>query len=196
MSRTMKRPTDSSIGTRFLGAFACTSLSLVLAACNAGPLLQTGSLSPAAADAPPKQVTSVDRALHVAATSARAQKCGYYFDPNGLRANFLTAETQRGTGPGDLAKVTQAYDYTHRTISGKIANSAEYCGSEARTDSIKSSLNKVLAGDFEPPPPKKADPGGGLFAMFESDASDNEVFNRDHIYDPLLNESPTKKVDE
>jgi hypothetical protein len=193
MSRTMKRLTDSSIGSRILGALACASLSVALAACNAGPLLQTGSLSPAATDAPPKQVTSIDRALHVAATSARAQKCGYYFDPNGLRANFLTAETQRGTGPEDLVKVTQSYDYTHRTISGKIANSAEYCASEARTDTIKSSLNKVLAGDFEPPPPKKEDTGGGLFAMFESDASENEVFNRDHIYDPLLNESPTKR---
>ena len=95
----MKRPTDYSPRSGTLGALAIASLSLVLAACNAAPLLQTGSLAPTAAEAPPKPATSVDRALSVAATSARAQKCGYYFDPNGLRANFLAAETQRGTTP-------------------------------------------------------------------------------------------------
>lgn len=192
----MKRPTDYSPRSGTLGALAIASLSLVLAACNAGPLLQTGSLAPTGAEAPPKPATSVDRALYVAATSARAQKCGYYFDPNGLRASFLAAETQRGTTPEDLAKVTQAYDYTHRTVSGKIANSEQYCASDTRTETIKSSLNRLLTGDFEPPPPSKEDSDGGLFAAFESTDTDKTVFNPDHFYDPLLNENPTKKASE
>ena len=169
--------------------------SLALAACNAGPLLQTGSLTPKPADAAPKPATALDRALHAAATAARAQKCGYFFDPGALRTNFLTAEAQRGTPQPELAKITEAYDYTHRTISGKIANSEEYCASEERTTGIKSSLNQLLAGNFEPPQAKKKEEAGGLFASFDLEDNRQEVFNPGHIYDPLLNESPTRKVD-
>lgn len=168
--------------------------SLMLAACNAGPLLQTGSLSPAATQAP-KAATPMDRTLHIAATSARAQKCGYFFDPNTLRANFLAAEAQRGTPPETLAKLGPAYDYTNRTVAGKIADSQTYCSSEARTAQIKGSLNQALAGNFEAPAAKKEESSGGIFAGLESQDTGPKAFNPDHIYDPLLNESPTKSVE-
>ena len=195
MAHTMKRPTTIPMKPGARGALALASLSLALAACNAGPLLQTGSLAPESAAATHNAATPVDRAIHAAATAARAQKCGYFFDPNALRANFISAETQRGASPDTLVKVSQAYDYTHRTIAGKISDSESYCASETRTTTIKSSLNKLLAGDFEPPPPKKKETGGGLFAAFESNDTGQEAFNPDHIYDPLLNEKPTKKID-
>ena len=64
------------------------------------PNLTTGSLSPTPAAAPEvKPITPVDRALHIATTSARAQKCGYNFDPARLRESFLAAEPLRGTSP-------------------------------------------------------------------------------------------------
>lgn len=169
--------------------------SLSLAACNAGPLLQTGSLTAQPADAAPKPATPLDRALNAAATSARAQKCGYFFDPAALRANFLAAETQRGTAEPELTKVSQAYDYTHRTVAGKIANNDDYCASDERTAGIKTSLNRLLAGNFEAPAPEKKQESGGLFASFDLEDNRQEVFNPDHIYDPLLNESATRKVD-
>jgi hypothetical protein len=169
--------------------------SLALAACNAGPLLQTGSISPGATATAPGSATPMDRTLHIAATSARAQKCGYFFDPNALRANFLAAEAQRGTPLETIAKLGPAYDYTNRTVAGKIADSESYCSSDARTAEIKSSLQQVLAGNFEVPTSKKQEDTGGFFAAFGSDDTGPKAFNPDHIYDPLLNESPTKSVD-
>lgn len=176
-------------------ALLTASLSLALGACNAGPLLQTGSLSPAASEAAPKVASPMDRTIHIAATSARAQKCGYFFDPNALRTNFLAAEAQRGTAPENLAKLGQAYDYTNRTVAGKIADSESYCASDTRTATIKSSLQQALAGNFEAPAPKKQESSGGIFAGLESQDTGPKAFNPDHIYDPLLNESPTKAAE-
>ena len=212
MAHPMKRSTSRSMQSATTRAritaprrapaaiLAVAGLSLTLAACNAGPLLQTGSLTPtatsAAPAAPAAPATAMDRTLHVAATSARAQKCGYFFDPNALRTNYLAAEAQRGTPADALAKLGPAYDYTQRTIAGKIATSDTYCADNARTAEIKSSLQKMLAGDFEAPPPKREEPsGGGLFAAFEPIETGEEKFNADHIYDPLLNENATKRAE-
>ena len=167
-------------------------LGAVLAACNAGPLLKTGSLT-AAPVAPPKATTSIDRALHIAATSARAQKCGFYFDPATLRTNFLAAETARGAAPDVIAKTSQSYDYTVKSVAIKISDSEAYCSSD-RTASIKTALQGALTGNFEAPPPKAAEGSGGIADCLEGD-SRAEKFNPDSIYDPLLNE-PGKKKDE
>ncbi len=191
----MKRQMKRQITPPRAAALLTATLSLALGACNAGPLLQTGSLSPAATTAAPKVATPMDRTLHIAATSARAQKCGYFFDPNALRANFLAAEAQRGTPPETVAQLGQSYDFTNRTVAGKIADSESYCASEGRTSQIKTSLQQALAGNFEVPPPKKEEDQGGLFAGFEARDTSADTFNPDHIYDPLLNESATKKVD-
>ena len=144
------------------------SATLAVAACNAGPLLKTGSLTAKPTPAAPKPATSVDRALHVAATSIRAQRCGFYFDPAGLRTNFLAAEAARGTAGADLTKTGQSYDYTVKSIASKITNSEAYCTKE-RTASIKTSLQAALAGNFEPPVKKVVAQQGGLFDVFEAD---------------------------
>jgi len=191
MKRSMNRQTTPPATAALLVA----AISLALAACNAGPLLQTGSLSPAATNAAPKVASPMDRTLHVAATSARAQKCGYFFDPNALRANFLAAEAQRGTPPETLAKLGPAYDYTNRTVAGRIADSQSYCAGTSRTAEIKGSLQQALAGNFEAPASKKQDSSGGIFAGLESPDTGPTTFDPNHIYDPLLNESPTKPVE-
>lgn len=167
-------------------SLASVGAVLALAGCNAGPLLKTGSLKPSTVAATPKPSTPIDRALHVAATSARAQKCGFYFDATALRTNFLAAEAALTSAPADLTKISQSYDYTAIKVAQSIKNSESYCD-KARTAAIKTSLQAALAGNYEPPA-KKAEKAasGGLGNFFESDSTP-EKFDKDNIYDPILN---------
>jgi hypothetical protein len=175
--------------------FCLAAATLGLAACNAGPLLKTGSLTSTEAAAPPLPAGPVDRALHVAATSVRAQKCGFYFDPVALRTNFLAAEAARGTPPEQLAKTGQSYDFTATSISSKITDPEKYCDAN-RTNTIKTSLQSVIAGNYEPPVKTAAPKSGGLLEFLEGDDTSKTVFNPDHIYDPLLNDKSEKKAEE
>lgn len=172
--------------------FSMLLSGLVLAGCNAGPLLQTGSLTATATPAAPKVVTPIDRALHVGATSARAQKCGFYFDPVALRTNFLAAEAARGTPQDALTKTGQSYDYTTKSIAEKITDTDTYCSAD-RTAVIKPALQRALAGDFEPPPPAKED--AGALATWLDGNTATDTFNPNSIYDPLLNEPGQKKIE-
>jgi len=164
--------------------------TLGLAACNAGPLLKTGSLTakPAAA---PKPVTSVDRALHFGATSARAQKCGFYFDPATLRTNFLAAEAARGIAADSLAQTGQTYDFTVKKIAASIKEPGTYC-TTARTASVKKSLTAALAGNFEPPVKKVAKDTSGFWSDLTDDDGTEKKWNPNEIYDPVLNK-PTDR---
>jgi hypothetical protein len=171
-------------------SFALAITALALTACNAGPLLKTGSLTSAPVAAAPKPSTPVDRALHVAATSARAHKCGFYFNAPALRTNFLAAEAALAPASSELTKIGQSYDFTALKITQSIKSSEAYC-SKSRTASIKKSLQAALAGNFEPPPKKVAKTAsGGLGSLLDSDAAP-EKFDKDHIFDPILN--PKKK---
>src|SRR5690606_36907089 len=114
----------------------------------------------AAPAAPPSDPTS--RALQVAATSARATHCGFYFDPARLKASFIAAEMGQGAGPEQLQKIEREYEYVHASVSEKIAEQTGYCD-ELRTQEIKRDPNRHLAGDFTPAP-KKEEPQQGLFA--------------------------------
>ena len=136
---------------------------MALTACNAGPLLKTGSLTSAPVAAVPKPSTPVDRALHVAATSARAHKCGFYFDASALRTNFLAAEAALAPPAAELNKIGQSYDYTALKIAQSIKSTEKYC-SKTRTASIKKSLQAALAGNFEPPPKKVTKKSTGVLA--------------------------------
>ncbi len=173
-----------------------TAVGAGLGACSGLPSLTTGSLAanPAASEPEQKVATPVDRALHVAATSARAQKCGYFFDPAKLRDSYLANETQRGATPEVLAQVAQSYDFTQTRVAASIKNSATFC-SQSQTAEIRGSLQRALAGDFEPAPKAKEVADVGWFGNFEA-SQGREDFNRDHIYDPLLNPDRTKRVEE
>ena len=166
----------------FLSSLALALVAGGLAACNAGSLLTTGSLSGKKAAPPaPKPATPVDRALHVAATSARAYRCGFYFDRAALRTNFLTAETNRGTPLEVVTKAQQSYQFTETRVAASIKNSETYCTTE-RTRGIKKSLQKALAGNYEPPV-AKAVVDQGIASLIESDEVP-KPFNRDAAFDP------------
>lgn len=180
--------TSERLGRARCGAVRLTLVGLIVGAglvggCSntASDLLSTGSLfsskpaQPAAAPA----ATATDRAIQVGAVSARAQKCGYFFDPAKLRANFLAAETAQGLTPEQVAKLGQDYDTVLARVAAAIAKDAGYCGG-GKTAEIKGDLGRHLAGDFAPP--KKATEASTLM-LLEADettkAMDREaIFNR------------------
>jgi hypothetical protein len=143
-------------------AFGLLLAAAGLAGCsgNAGGLL-TGS-TPAAADAPGK-LPSEDptaRPVAVAWTSARAQRCGFFFDPAKLRSSYLAYEA-RQSSPDLLGKAEQTYDQTFKSIRAKVGADPEYC-SDSKSAEIKKDLTRHLAGDFTPnlPKPKVAESCG------------------------------------
>ena len=124
--------------------------ALALAGCSsASSGLTTGSILPGAAK--PAADPVVERTIQVGATSARAAKCGYNFDPQKLRANYIAFETRQ---PGaDAAKIEKIYDATRTSVAAKIPDPSDYCNDE-QTAKIKSDLTRHLAGDYNPAPKK------------------------------------------
>lgn len=157
--------------------FVATAASL--AACSEGSSLSTssilggGSAAPTPAIAP--VVTPTARAFQVGGTAARATKCGYNFDANKLKTNYLAYEAAQAPGT-DQSNVSRTYDAAFSGVSKAAATQPEYCSAN-KTRDIKSALNRHLAGDYTPDPPKPVDPdldsGGGLFSGFDSGSSSN-----------------------
>jgi hypothetical protein len=120
------------------------------AACSSGSF-STGSIF--GGSSPPVKAATVNdpnaRALQVAATSARAAKCGYHFDPARLRSGFLAAEAAAGTPVPEIAKAETAYDLAFRRVSASIDKPDEFC-TDDQTREIKADLSRHLAGDYAP----------------------------------------------
>jgi hypothetical protein len=89
------------------------------------------------------------RPVQVGWTSARASYCGFIFDPNQLRSNYLAAEARTGVSPQQMRKIQEAYDYTRQSTLDTIKDKPSYCNKE-RTDAIRADLTRYLAGDFSP----------------------------------------------
>jgi hypothetical protein len=141
--------------TRQLTILAASLLPFAVTACGSGGGLTTGSLfsSKSAEPAmlqPPKPITASDRAVHVGATVARAQRCGFYFNPDEVRTNYLASETQAGTPPDVLQRAMKEFDFTRQAVVAAAAREDGYC-TEGRTRDVKAALTKQLAGDFNPP---------------------------------------------
>lgn len=148
-----------------------------LGGCGASlPSLTTGTIFGGGAAAKPAiQNDPTSRAMEVGATSARAIKCGYNFDPAKLKNQFLTAET--AANPADAAKLAQVYDLTFNGISKALAaKGTDYC-SKAKTDKIKEALNRHLAGDYTPSPPEPVEQDESLFGSAPSSSSTETPFN-------------------
>jgi len=142
-----------------LTAILCAGL---LQGCSntASNLLSTGSILASGDQEKPAQdsaerITPLDRALQVAAVSARAQKCGFVFDPAKLRQDYLASEAASELAPDKLANLTKAYGFAQAKIAKQISGVDSYCSS-ARTAMIKADLNRHLTGDYKPRVEKKA----------------------------------------
>jgi hypothetical protein len=145
-------------------AFALLVAAGGLAGCGgSGAGLLTGATA-AAPDAPGtvKSDDTLARPIAVAWTSARAQRCGFNFDPTKLRASYLAYEA--GASPPDqLVKAEKTYDSTFKTIRERVGGDPEYC-TDSKSAEIKKDLTRHLAGDFKAdlPVPKKQETCGFL----------------------------------
>jgi hypothetical protein len=144
---------------RFAQAGACALLlagTALHAGCGNGSAgLTTASTGLLPADAP-TAVTNADpmaRPVAVAWTSARAKRCGFYFDPAKLKINYLAYERTLNAAADQLAKIEKAYDSTFRVTSEKVAGDPDYC-TDNRGLEIKTELQRHLAGDYTPNLPK------------------------------------------
>jgi hypothetical protein len=89
------------------------------------------------------------RPTQVAWTSARASYCGFIFNPQQLRSDYLNWEAQAGHTPNEMKKIVKAYDYTLDSVMATIKDKANYCNKD-RTDAIRVDLKRYLSGDYTP----------------------------------------------
>ncbi len=160
-------------------ALAAASVAAVLSSgCGASiGNMTTGSLfggssTGTAAPAVPQVVNDpTARAIQVGTTSARAQKCGFNFDPVRLRTQFLAAENPVLTNPADAAKLSQIYDTSLNGLSKAVAGQGQdYCSAD-KTRKIKEALNRHLAGDYTPAPPEPVEVESGIFGDLGASSS-------------------------
>ena len=161
--------------------------TLLLAGCGSLklPSLSTGSLgsttgqasTPAAPAVKPDD--PIERAVQVGVTMARAQKCGYFFDPEQLKANYLAAEAVRYPAPDVQQKVQTALDFGRVRVGRQIAKTEGYCTKE-RTEKIKSKLTRYLAGDYTAEVKKKTQ-AAGLFDGFDAPIQEDK-FDHKSVY--------------
>jgi hypothetical protein len=143
------------------------------------PSLTTGSLFGAKAAPAVAQNDPVSRAMDVAATSARAVKCGYNFDPAKLKNQYVTSETT--ANPADAAKLTQVYDTAFNGVSKALTEQPDYC-TAAKTAKIKQALNRHLAGDYTPAPPEPV-ADTGIFSGFGSGSSSSGGVDTKQVFE-------------
>jgi hypothetical protein len=167
---------------RLVSLSALVTIAVLSSACSGGGTQQSGlstasilGEAPAAASGDRPGIRRDDpmaRPVQVAWTSARAQKCGFNFDPARLKANYIASEQRSGADAQRLAMVDKSYDMTVTKIKSTIGNADSYC-SERTTAAIKSDLTRHLAGNFEPNfPEDKAQAG------FLEKAGDNTSHGR------------------
>jgi hypothetical protein len=153
------------------------ALSALVAGCSNSPLpsLTTGSLFGSKPDAQAAVATPVaapvvrndptTRALYVSRVAAKAQRCGFNFNADKLKGNFLAAEgAQAGADVAELSKLDKVYGMTFNGTTKAIVTDEGYC-SAARTTHVKADLARHLTGDFAPGAAlKEAEEDEGLFS--------------------------------
>ena len=140
-------------GTRWneaaYAALAVAAALLALSACSTIDQVR-GNKEGASSEKEARDVASSDplaKPIQVGWTSARATHCGFIFDPDQLRSNYLASEA--GATPEQMQKIVRAYDYTRESTLASIKDNLGYCNKE-RTAAIRSDLNRYLAGDYAP----------------------------------------------
>lgn len=161
---------------RFARGLACALMlagTILHAGCgNSASSLTTGSTggAPALGNQDP-----MARPVSVAWTSARAQRCGFYFDPAKLKVNYLSYERAQGADAGRLALLEKSYDSSFKVTSDRVSSDPDYCTDRRGLD-IKADLQRHLAGDYAPNlPAAKPVVNCGFFGCPESVS--NEPFD-------------------
>jgi hypothetical protein len=149
---------------------AVASAAMALAGCSGGGAgISTASVldgAPSGATGAGVGIANTDpnaRPVQVAWTAARAQRCGFLFDPVKLKTNFLASEARGGALQPQLASTEKAYDQTYTSISTRIKGEPDFCN-DKKNAAIKVDLQRHLAGDFTPNlPAEKKVASGGFF---------------------------------
>jgi hypothetical protein len=172
MNRTMR-----AFGTLLL--LAATGLH---AGCGGGA---SGLTSAAAETSGMTNEHPLARPTQVAWTSAKAQRCGFNFDPTKLRASYIAYEQRQGAAGDQLNKIQSAYDTTFKSISSRVSGDADYC-TDKKSAEIKADLTRHLAGDYGPnfPKAKSADNVCGFFGCSEP-TDPNEKFSSKKLFEDL-----------
>ena len=121
--------------------------------------------------------------MGVAATSARAPKCGYNFDPGKLKNQYLTYESTSAPALSD--KLSRVYDTAFAGVTKSInekQKEEEYCTPD-RTARIKAALNRNLTGDYTPPASESPEDSGGLFSGWGSNSTSSEGVNTKQVFE-------------
>lgn len=158
----------------------CGALALALAACGSAG---KSALTTASVKSKPQNVnTPSARATQVGWTSARAVKCGFYFDPERLRAQYIAFEQQNGLAGNDLKRVELTYKISEKTIQQKLKDNADYC-KKPIVVAIQKDLQRHLGGDYTPAPrkPKKV---VAKRPWFQWGSAATEKFDRRRAFDP------------
>ena len=146
------------------GLAACSGPGGSSSSLITGSIFSSAPKTPAAADGAPavKPEDPAARPVNVAWTSARAARCGFYFDPAKLRQSFLTSQIADGVKGDQLTKAQQSYDTSFARVSKALAGQETYCD-EQQVAEIKANLNRHLAGDFSTAKPTKVVQQAGAF---------------------------------
>jgi hypothetical protein len=142
-------------GSSFKGGIArlvaAASLLAVFAACGTVDRIR-GPKEGANTELEARSVAPQDplaRPIQVAWTSARASHCGFVFNPDQLKSNFMAAEARAGASPEQMQKIERAYDYTLQSVASTIKDNLNYCNKDW-TAAIRRDLNRYLSGDYTP----------------------------------------------
>ena len=103
---------------------------------------------------PAKPADPLAKPLRVAATSARASKCGFYFNATQLRQGYIDHEASLGASEKRVAVLTKIYDVANKRIAAEIKDNDSYCNAD-RIAKTRLLLTKYVAGDYAYEPPKK-----------------------------------------
>ncbi|MFV0294632.1 MAG: hypothetical protein ACK5JT_00735 [Hyphomicrobiaceae bacterium] len=157
---------------------AVLGISVLVGGCSLdSSALTTSSLFGSGKPAAPKPETPEDRLLSTATVAARAQRCGYVFDPQSVRAQYLAFEASKGSTPDQISKIEKGYDYTFAKVAKGVASDPDYCTPE-HTTSIKAGLGRLLAGNFSAPHRKNQ------VEVSAWGTSDTTPMDRDKIFNP------------
>jgi hypothetical protein len=161
------------------GALLLAGTALHAGCSNSSASLTTGGATVLPPDAPTATSNEdpMARPISVAWTSARAKRCGFYFDPAKLRTTYLGYESRQAAGE-QYAKIEKTYDATYKVTSEKISLEVDYC-TDRKALEIKADLERYLASDYTPNLPKpKAVASCGFFGC----ASTPEAFNNQKFW--------------
>jgi hypothetical protein len=149
------RGTGHSIALRTALACAAALVLAALAGCGTVDRMRGGTTPTSEGATTEKEARNVSpenplaRPIQVGWTSARASHCGFVFNPDQLRSDFLASEARSGISPEMMPKIEHAYDYTRQSVADTIKDDVAYCTKE-RTAAIRADLNRYLAGDYGP----------------------------------------------